>query len=290
MGSDRTDRLVDRHDLLLLDLDGVVYVGPEAVPGAPDHLSAAREAGVRLAFVTNNAGRTPEEVAAHLTSLGVAADPGDVVTSAQAAARILAERLGPGARVFLLGSPALARALTEEGLVPVDAIEDDPQAVASGYGPDVAWRTILAGASLVAQGTPWVACNADLTFPLPTGLAPGHGALVDMISRFSGATPLVAGKPGPRLFDEAVRRMGAVAPLVVGDRLDTDIAGAHAANLPSLLVLTGVTDRAVAAAAGPDEWPTYVADDLSALLSRGLHPQAPPGATPGGADRDTVEP
>ena len=143
--------LLDGYDLVMLDLDGVVYIGGHAVPEAPEHLNRAREAGVHLAFVTNNASRTPEMVADHLVELGVAAKPADVVTSAQAAAHVLADRLSPGARVFLLGGEGLVSALLEEGLEPVGSPDDDPVAVVTGYGPDVLWRDIMRGAVLIKR-------------------------------------------------------------------------------------------------------------------------------------------
>src|SRR3712207_5517528 len=194
-------------DLAILDLDGVVYVGQEAVRGAPQHLDRARAAGMRLAYITNNAARPPERVAAHLRRLGVNAEAEDVVTSAQAAARMLRERLGPGARVALLGGPGLDQALREMGLVPV-GVEEPADAVVSGYGPDVLWRDIMRVAVRVRDGLWWVASNTDLTIPTDFGIAPGHGVLVDTLRRFSGREPEVAGKPAAALFAETVRRVG----------------------------------------------------------------------------------
>lgn len=253
----------------MLDLDGVVYVGGDAVPGAPGHLDDARAAGMRLAFITNNAARPPAVVAAHLRDLGVQAAPSDVVTSAQAAARMLAERLPRGSAVVLLGSEGLREALAEEGLRPVgveEAAADDAGALATGYGPDVLWRHVMRAAVAVRDGLWWVASNRDLTIPTPYGLAPGHGVLVETLERFSGARAEVAGKPERPLLDETVRRTGARRPLMVGDRLDTDIEGAHRAGVPSLLVMTGVTGLAELVAARPQERPSYLSADLGGLL------------------------
>jgi len=261
-----TDPLTTAYDLAMLDLDGVVYVGSDAVPGAAEHVRAIRAAGMRTAFITNNAARPPEAVAAHLTALGVAAETGDVVTSAQAAAHLLLERFGEGASVVLLGGEGLQAALVEAGLVPV-GVEDDAVAAVSGYGPDVLWRDIMRVAVRVREGLPWLASNADATIPTPFGLAPGHGVLVDTLARFTGRTPVVAGKPQRPLLDETVRRVGGRRPLMVGDRLDTDIEGARNAEVDSLLVMTGVTGISELVAARADHRPTYLSADLSGLLT-----------------------
>ncbi|WP_245994661.1 HAD-IIA family hydrolase [Nocardioides immobilis] len=260
-----TDPLTVAYDLAMLDLDGVVYVGSDAVPGAAEHLRATSAAGMRIAFITNNAARPPETVAAHLTDLGVAAEATDVVTSAQAAAGLVRDRFGAGARVVRLGGPGLEAALREVGLVPVEA-DDDADAVVSGYGPEVLWRDIMRVAVRVREGLPWLATNADLTIPTAFGVAPGHGVLVETLARFTGVTPVVAGKPERPLLDETVRRVGGRRPLMVGDRLDTDIEGAHRAEVDSLLVLTGVTGLAELVAARPEHRPTYLSVDLGGLL------------------------
>jgi glycerol 3-phosphatase-2 len=257
--------LARAYDLAMLDLDGVVYVGRDAVPGAAEHLASARAAGLRLAFITNNASRPPEAVAEHLVDLGVDAAVEDVVTSAQAAARVLVERLGAGARVVLLGGLGLEVALREAGLVAV-GVDDEADAVVSGYGPDVRWADIMRAAVRIRDGLWWVASNTDGSIPTPYGIAPGHGVLVDTVRRFSGVEPAVAGKPSRPLLDETVRRVGGERPLMVGDRLDTDIEGARAVGIDSLLVLTGVTGLAELVAAREAERPTYVGVDLAALL------------------------
>lgn len=253
------------YDLAMLDLDGVVYIGGRAVPGAAAHLAGARAAGMRLAFITNNASRPPSAVAAHLRELGVEAAEGDVVTSAQAAARLLLDRFGAGARVVCLGAEGLAEALSAAGLEPVSA-DDEAVAIATGYGPDVPWRSIMRAAVRIRDGLPWVASNTDHTFPAEFGVAPGHGVQVAMLRDFTGVQPVVAGKPERPLLDETVRRVAGRRPLMVGDRLDTDIEGAHHAGYDSLLVLTGVSGLTDLASAGPALRPTYVAADLRGLL------------------------
>ncbi|WP_436702339.1 HAD-IIA family hydrolase [Nocardioides sp. BYT-33-1] len=259
-----TAPLADVYDLAMLDLDGVVYIGQHAVDGAAGHLARAREAGMRVAFITNNASRSAEVVAEHLRDLGVPAERDDVVTSAQAAARLLVERFGAGAPVLCLGGPGLRSALAEVGL---HAVDGDAEAVAavSGYGPDLLWRDIMQAAVRIRDGLPWLASNTDHTIPTTYGVAPGHGVLVDMMQRFTGVTPQVAGKPARPLLDETVRRVGGRRPLMVGDRLDTDIEGAHNAGVDALLVLTGVTGLRELVAAAPIERPAYIAPDLGGL-------------------------
>jgi HAD superfamily hydrolase (TIGR01450 family) len=270
--ADGTDEpLATRHDVALLDLDGVLYVGPDAVDGAPEAVAAAREAGVSVAFVTNNASRTPATVAAHLTGLGIAAEAADVVTSAQAVAGLVAAAVPARAPVLLVGGEGLAEAIRERGLRPVGTARDEPAAVVQGFSPDVGWRLLAEATYAVRAGVPWFASNLDSTLPTPEGLAPGNGALVEVVARVTGRRPVVAGKPETPLHDEAVRRTGARAPVVVGDRLDTDILGAHRAGVPSLLVLTGVAGPRDLVLAPAGRRPTYVSRDLRGGLL-GLHP------------------
>ncbi|CAN5335379.1 HAD hydrolase-like protein [soil metagenome] len=259
-----SDALSKVYDLGMFDLDGVVYIGGKAVPGAAEHLAEVRGDGMRCAFITNNASRTPSAVAQHLTDLGVLAESADVVTSAQAAARVLRDRLGSGARVVVLGAQGLMEAVEAEDLVSVD-VEDEAEAVVTGYGPDVLWSSVMRAAVRIRDGLWWVASNTDATIPTPFGVAPGHGVLVDTLRRFAEVEPVVAGKPASPLLDETMRRVGGERPLMIGDRLDTDIEGARRAGIDSLLVLTGVSGLAEVVAASPDERPTYVGPDLGAL-------------------------
>jgi ribonucleotide monophosphatase NagD (HAD superfamily) len=169
--------------------------------------------------------------------------------------------------VFLLGGPGLEVALRERGFEPVTRLAEVPEAVVTGYGPDLLWRQIMQGAMLIRAGAPWVASNVDWTIPTDDGVGPGHGVLVRMLQEFSGRTPVIAGKPERPLLDETVSRVGGRRPLMVGDRLDTDILGAHNAGVDSLLVLTGVTGLPELVAATPEERPTYLAADLGGLLT-----------------------
>ncbi|MFD8587567.1 HAD-IIA family hydrolase [Streptomyces californicus] len=260
--------LNETYDTALLDLDGVVYAGGEAIAYAVEALAEARAGGMHLAYVTNNALRTPDAVAEHLTELGVPAEPSDVITSAQAVARLVADQLPPGARVLAIGGEGLRVALRERGLVPVESADDDPAAVVQGYGgPDMAWGRFAEASYAVRRGLPWFASNTDLTIPSARGIAPGNGAAVEVVRIATGAEPQVAGKPLPPMHRETVLRTGAERPLVVGDRLDTDIEGAFNGGVDSLLVLTGVTDAGLLLAAPPQHRPTYVDRDLRGLLT-----------------------
>jgi glycerol 3-phosphatase-2 len=254
------------YDVALLDLDGVVYIGGTPIPGAPEALTQAKHGGMRLAFVTNNASRTPAAVAALLAGMNVPAEPSEVVTSAQAAARLLADKLPGGARVLVIGSTALRLAVRERGLVPVSTAADKPQAVVQGYGPGIGYPALAEGGLAVRAGALFVGTNADSTLPGPHGIQPGNGSLLQVIEHATGVAPIIAGKPEPPLHRESVIRTQAKNPLVVGDRLDTDIEAAHRAGADSLLVLTGVSRPADVVLAPPAQRPTYIGQTLDALL------------------------
>ncbi|MFE2916654.1 HAD-IIA family hydrolase [Kitasatospora indigofera] len=263
-GSDRP--LTEAYDTALLDLDGVVYAGPDAIPHAVESLEAARAAGMRLAYVTNNASRPPQVVAGHLTGLGVPAEAGDVINSAQAAARLVADKVPAGSKVLVIGGAGLVEAVAERGLVAVRSLDEGPAAVVQGYDPSVGWAQLAEASYAVQQGLPWVASNTDLTIPTARGIAPGNGTLVAAVRAATGVEPEVAGKPMPPMHRETVLRTGAKRPLVVGDRLDTDIEGAHNGGVDSLLVFTGVTTPAQLLTAPVEHRPTYLAEDLRGLL------------------------
>ena len=260
-----------QYDVALLDLDGVLYLGKEAIPHVAPALRAARSDGMRLAFVTNNAMRTPAEVAEHLAALGVPASPDEVVTSSQAAAAILSERLPAGAAVMVVGGRGLQQAVRGAGFSDVTSADDDPAAVVQGLDPDITYQRLAEAALAVRRGVLWVATNRDLTLPTPRGLLPGNGALVALVAAATGRTPEVAGKPERALHAESIRRSHATRPLVVGDRLDTDIEAAVRWQTPSMLVLTGVTSPLDLLSAAQHRRPDYLADDLRGLIR--THPE-----------------
>ena len=258
--------LPELFDLLLFDLDGVVYIGPHAVPGAIEGIRAAHEQGVRCCYITNNASRTPGEVTEHLQSLGIKANASEVVTSAQAGVSLIADLVPPRSRILAIGGPGVFEALREREFVPVESADDAPAGVLQGIGMDLGWRALTEATFAVAAGLPWVATNLDSTFPTPRGLAPGNGAMVEAVAHATGRRPDgVGGKPEPALLLEALARTGGTRPLMIGDRLDTDIAAGNRLGMATLLVMTGVTGESQLAGATGLEEPTYVAQDLSCL-------------------------
>ncbi|GIG40961.1 HAD-IIA family hydrolase [Cellulomonas phragmiteti] len=258
--------LATRYDLALVDLDGVAYRGHEPIEHAADGLAAARASGMRLVFVTNNASREPEAVAEQLTGLAIPTRSDEVMTAAQAAAELLATRVPAGEPVLVVGGAGLRTAVTAKGYRVVASADDDPVAVVQGFAPELGWAQLAEAAYAVSRGAWHVASNLDLSLPTARGFAPGNGALVGAVRSATGVEPASAGKPSPTMYHLAVQRAGAARPLVVGDRLDTDLAGARAGDIPGLHVLTGVSTARDAVLAAPGERPHYLAADLRALL------------------------
>ena len=261
------------HDCLLLDLDGTVFRGHEPTTGAVETLASVRS---RMLYVTNNASRGPAEVARHLCAMGFAAKPDDVVTSAQSAARLLREQLHPGAAVLVVGTDSLAAEVRRVGLKPVRQWSDGPVAVVQGHSSQTGWPDLAEAALAIHNNTKKKATNNNRTLPSERGLLPGNGAMVAALRAATDSDPLVAGKPEPTLLTDALARGTFRSPLVVGDRLDTDIAGANAAGLPSLLVLCGVSTALDTVRAVGGERPTYIAEDLRSLYARADHLQIAP--------------
>jgi glycerol-1-phosphatase len=257
--------LAESYDVALLDLDGVVYLGQAAVPGAVTAVAEVRRRGMQVAFITNNAARTPDTVATHLRELGIPCRPAEVMTAAQAAAGLLAARLPPRSAVLVAGAEGLQQAVRDRGLVPVPGADDGPAAVVVGYDPEMTYAVLAEAALAIRAGALFVASNLDATIPTPRGPLPGNGSLVALLTTATGVRPLVAGKPERPLATETIRRTGARRPLVVGDRLDTDIALAVTAGLDSLLVLSGVAQPVDLLSAPVDQRPDYLGLDVSEL-------------------------
>ena len=257
--------LISGYDALLADLDGVVYAGAHAIDGAVEALDALAPAGVRLAYVTNNASRSVAEVADHVRSLGAPATASQVFGSALAGAELLATLVPPGAPVLVIGSATLAEAVSSQGLVPVASARENPAAVIQGFSPALGWTDLAEASYAVAAGAVWVATNTDLTIPQARGIAPGNGSLVAAVTAATGKHPVVAGKPEAPLFLTAAAHLDARRALVVGDRLDTDILGGNRAHMDTALVLTGVDSVQTALAAVTAERPTYLLARLGEL-------------------------
>ena len=259
--------LAQLFDLALVDLDGVVYVGPDAVPGSVDAIAQSHRLGLRTAFVTNNAGRLASQVAEHLRSLGIDVQGEDVVTSAMAAADLLAHRLPAGSAIGIVGGVGVTASVKAAGLRAVAPSSPEAVAILMGFGPDISWRDLAEASYAVAAGALFVATNTDRTFPTPQGIAPGSGAFVAAVQEASGVTPLIAGKPEPTLYRNAIDRFQSKNALVIGDRLDTDIAGAVNAGLTSLLVLSGICSPRQAVLASVGQRPDLIAADLQGLMT-----------------------
>lgn len=261
--------LAREFDAALLDLDGVVYRAHEAVPGAVESLCAAVDVGMRLAYLTNNASRPSSEVVQHLTELGL---PGvvdaDVVTSAQAIARVVSDSVPAGAQVLVIGGRGLREPLESFGLDCITQIDEATgpiAAVVQGYFPEVAWKDLAEASYAIADGIPWFVSNTDMTIPTARGIAPGNGSLVQAVRNATGVEPKVAGKPYAPLFEETFARMRPSKPLMIGDRLDTDILGANNVGVASLAVLTGVSSLQEIALASAEQRPNFVSADLHGL-------------------------
>lgn len=257
---------MDGVDVLLADLDGVLYAAAEPIPYAVDAVNALVADGVRVGYITNNAARRDDQVAAQLRGFGLEVAPHDVVTSPQAAVDVLRGLVPPGSRILVIGGEGITHELGLAGFTVTDSADDHPVAVVQGFHPSVGWLQ-LAEASFAIRnlGIPWIATNQDWTIPHSRGVAPGNGTLVSAVHTATGTLPIVAGKPERPIFETAIARFGASKPLVVGDRLDTDILGANRVGIASALVLTGIDGPKQLVAASAEERPTYILDDLREL-------------------------
>ncbi len=259
------NNLLDGVDTILADLDGVIYKGAGAIPFAVESINAAVSSGVRAGYITNNASRTDSSVAEHLSGLGLTVAPEDVVTSPQAAMRLLADLVPAGSTILVVGGEGLTVELEKNGFVVTRSALDNPAAVIQGFAPTVGWEHLAEAAFALHTGIPWVATNTDWTIPVARGTAPGNGTLVSAVHTAVGRLPVVAGKPEVAMFTLAVERFAATKAIVIGDRLDTDILGANRAGLESVLVLTGIDQAKQVLAAAVDQRPTYILDDLRQL-------------------------
>jgi HAD superfamily hydrolase (TIGR01450 family) len=251
-------------DVVLTDLDGVVYRGKDAIPHAVEALTAA-SASARIGYITNNASRRPQDVADHLTGYGLTVGPDDVVTSSQAGVHLLSTLVPDGATILVIGGIGLTSIVEGAGYRVTDSADDAPAAVIQGFSPDLGWKQLAEASFALAEDIPWVATNMDWSIPVERGIAPGNGTLVAAVHNAVGRMPVVAGKPERPIFDTAVARFGGESRLFIGDRLDTDIKGANDAGIPSVLVLTGIDQAKQVLAADARSRPTFVLEDLRGL-------------------------
>lgn len=270
------------RDVLLVDLDGVVYAASTPIPHAVDSIAAAQQAGVRVGYVTNNASRTDATVAEQLRGMGLSAVADDVVTSPQAALELLLGLVPAPALVLVIGGDGITVELERAGYRVTRSADDVPAAVVQGFHPSVGWEELAEASFAIQQyGIPWIATNQDWTFPHSRGIAPGNGTLVSAVHTATGTLPIVAGKPERAIFDTAVARFSAVSPLMIGDRIDTDILGANRAGIPAALVLTGIDGARQLLPAREEERPTFILGDLRELSEP--YPEAMAERVEGGA-------
>lgn len=259
--------LFQKFSTLLLDLDGVIYEGDNAIVDSVESIKAVRSLGVSVGYVTNNSSRTPDTIAQQLRGFGIELDAKDVISSAQAGVELLSTLIPGQSRVLVVGGEGLRSKVLEAGFELVSSSDDKPAAVIQGFAPDVCWKDLAEASYSIQAGAKWVATNQDWTIPREKGIAPGNGTLVSAVHTAVGQLPLVAGKPERAIFDTAMREFGATRAIYVGDRLDTDVVGANGAGLGSGLVMTGVTTRKELLAAKPDSRPHFILGTLKDLLS-----------------------
>jgi HAD superfamily hydrolase (TIGR01450 family) len=259
--------LADRFDGLLVDLDGVVWIGREPVPGSPEALRALLEAGKRLVFVTNNPGRPPPAYAERLRELGVEVAAEQIVTAGMVAARLAGEAAGEGGGAFVIGAPALKEMVAATGARLLEGEEawEAKAVVVSGHrGFD--YGELVTAKRALERGAALFATSHDPTMPYPGGELPGTGAVLAAVETASGRRAEIAGKPERHLFEMARAALGECASVaMIGDRISSDIAGGRAAGLETILVLSGTTNREEAAAASPA--PDFALENLSGLLA-----------------------
>jgi glycerol-1-phosphatase len=257
--------LLDRFDSVLLDLDGVVYRGGEAVSHAVESINRVAKQ-LKVGYVTNNSSRTPKAITDQLNGYGLSVTEEQIVGSARAGAKLLLERIAPGSRVLVVGGEGLRSECLEVGFELVDSAAAKPAAVIQGFSPDVSWRDLAEASFAVQNGAIWIATNQDWTIPLEAGIAPGNGTLVGAVHTAVGILPDFAGKPFPPIFNQAVEQLEISSPLMIGDRIDTDIRGANEVGIASAVVLTGIATRKELIGAKPEDRPDFILEDLRGLF------------------------
>jgi glycerol 3-phosphatase-2 len=266
--------LASKYDSLLLDLDGVVYQGSEAIVNAVESVNRAASLGIQVGYLTNNSSRRAETIAEQLIGFGIQATSEQIVGSASAGVMLLAKKIPLGAKVLVVGGDGLKHAVEERGFQVVDHASHAPAAVIQGFSPDVSWRELAQASFAIQGGAIWIATNQDWTVPVEQGIAPGNGTLVGAVHTAVGILPEIAGKPFKPIFDQALVQLGIKNPLMVGDRLDTDIRGANGSGLDSAVVLTGIVTRKELLAAGKEDRPKFILQDLTGLFDPYQQPKS----------------
>lgn len=259
------EMLLDNFDSLLLDLDGVVYRGQNPVLHAVEAISRAQRIKT-VGYVTNNSSRTPEAIADQLMGFGIATEANQIVGSARSGAMLLLSRIPRGSKVFVVGGEGLRAECEAVGFELVDSSAQGPVAVIQGFSPDVSWRDLAQASFAIQNGAIWIATNQDWTIPMEAGIAPGNGTLVGAVHTAVGILPDFAGKPFRPIFDQALSQLEIAKPLMVGDRIDTDIRGARTAGIASAVVMTGIATRKELIGAKPEDRPDYILEDLRGLF------------------------
>ncbi|MDU0477623.1 HAD-IIA family hydrolase [Staphylococcus chromogenes] len=278
MTANTADTLGSRYDAFLLDLDGTVWEGGRAINYAVETLN---QCAAKRVYVTNNASKAPAVAARQLSALGLDTTADDVFTSAQAAILLCAKYVGKGDKVLVLGTDSFRELASDYGYHVVTSADEQPAAVLHGHNPDTGWAQLSEAALAIRAGARYIASNLDTTLPLERGLHVGNGSMVAAVTSATGVVPESAGKPEPAMFTLVTEKIGATAPLAIGDRLDTDIAGGVAAGVDTLQVVTGVSGHREIIAAPVEQRATYLAADMRALFSApaDLVPQAQGGFT-----------
>jgi HAD superfamily hydrolase (TIGR01450 family) len=262
-----------KFDLVLADLDGVIYEGALPIRGAIESINLLSSQSVTVGYVTNNSSRKPETIIEQLATLGIFSKPENIISSGQTAVEILQTKISSGGKVLVVGGEGLRSTVIAGGFKIVNSSDENPMAVVQGFSPDVSWRDLAEASYSIQNGAIWIATNSDWTIPQEKGLAPGNGTLVGAVHTAVGQLPIVAGKPEPAIFLTALNHFGSANALFVGDRLDTDILGANRAGIMSALVLTGVSKRKDVLAASLDERPNFVIENLEELLVDYIEPR-----------------
>lgn len=253
------------YNALIIDMDGVLWHGDQALPGIADFFTFLRSAGIRFVLATNNASATVAQYRAKLAGFGVTVSPDEILTSAQGTAQYIAEMLPGGGRVYPVGEAGLVEALRERGLTIVDEQAHEADVVVAGWDRALTFAKLRQACLLIRRGARFIGTNPDRTYPTPEGLIPGAGSILAALEAASDVKPVIVGKPEPLLYEQALQRLGTSKESTagLGDRLDTDILGAQRAGLRGILVLSGVTTPEILAASPirPDE----VYDDITAI-------------------------